>query len=146
MSERVLWIRLYVTGPTPSSGEVVGLRIENRQIHRVLFDAFFRPSAEREWDMLPTENGVVDLRDRLHISIYITPIELILSQATIIRGDCVERDLMFLQAAGIHIEKPVVARSIQAEHRRRLAQGIAVPAHTQELDCRPIPGALETIQ
>lgn len=31
MSERVLWLRLCVTGPTPECGEIVGLRIVDRQ-------------------------------------------------------------------------------------------------------------------
>lgn len=43
MSERVLWLRLCVTGPTPECGEIVGLRIVDRQAHRTVFDAFFHP-------------------------------------------------------------------------------------------------------
>ncbi|TPF93341.1 hypothetical protein BW14_05890 [Bifidobacterium sp. UTBIF-68] len=144
--EKVLWVRVMVTGPTPESGEIVGLRIEDRQSRRVLFDAFFRPTREESWDRIPVEGQTVDLKDRLPISIYIEPVERILSQASMIRGDSVERDLAFLRAAGVHIEKPVVTRSVMAEHNRRLAQGIAVPAHTGEMDCRPLAGALETIQ
>lgn len=46
MSERVLWLRLCVTGPTPECGEIVGLRIVDRQAHRTVFDAFFHPSGK----------------------------------------------------------------------------------------------------
>ena len=53
MSERVLWLRLCVTGPTPECGEIVGLRIVDRQARRTVFDAFFHPVREDGWMRLP---------------------------------------------------------------------------------------------
>lgn len=53
MSERVLWLRLCVTGPTPECGEIVGLRIVDRQAHRTVFDAFFHPVREDGWKSVP---------------------------------------------------------------------------------------------
>lgn len=57
MSERVLWLRLCVTGPTPECGEIVGLRIVDRQAHRTVFDAFFHPVREDGWKSVPGRRG-----------------------------------------------------------------------------------------
>lgn len=55
MSERVLWLRLCVTGPTPECGEIVGLRIVDRQGASHVFDAFFHPVREDGWKSVPAE-------------------------------------------------------------------------------------------
>lgn len=81
----------------------------------------------------------MDLSNRLPLSIYVEGIERILSGATLLRGEHVERDIRFLRAAGVHLEDKVVARSVTAEHHKRLASGIAVPTRTGNRACRPIP-------
>ena len=139
MSERVLWLRLCVTGPTPECGEIVGLRIVDRQAHRTVFDAFFRPVREDGWKSVPAGGTYVNLSNRLPLSIYVEGIERILSGATLLRGEHVARDIRFLRAAGVHLEDKVVARSVTAEHHKRLASGIAVPTRTGNQACRPIP-------
>ena len=69
MSERVLWLRLCVTGPTPECGEIVGLRIVDRQAHRTVFDAFFHPVREDGWKSVPAggvnEIGRASCRERV---------------------------------------------------------------------------------
>ena len=120
MSERVLWLRLCVTGPTPECGEIVGLRIVDRQAHRTLFDAFFHPVREDGWKSVPAGGANVNLANRLPLSIYVEGIERILSGATLLRGE--------------H-----VARSVMAERHKRLASGIAVPTRAGNRACRPIP-------
>lgn len=127
MSERVLWLRLCVTGPTPECGEIVGLRIVDRQAHRTVFDAFFHPVREDGWKSVPAGGVNVDLSSRLPLNIYVDGIERILSGATLLRGEHVARDIRFLRAAGVHLEDQVVARSVMAERHKRLASGIAVP-------------------
>ena len=127
MSERVLWLRLCVTGPTPECGEIVGLRIVDRQAHRTVFDAFFHPVREDGWKSVPAGGVNVDLSSRLPLSIYVDGIERILSGATLLRGEHVARDVRFLRAAGVHLEDQVVERSVMAERHKRLASGIAVP-------------------
>ena len=82
MSERVLWLRLCVTGPTPECGEIVGLRIVDRQAHRTVFDAFFQPVREDGWKSVPAGGTYVNLSNRLPLSIYVEGIERILSGAT----------------------------------------------------------------
>lgn len=139
MSERVLWLRLCVTGPTPECGEIVGLRIVDRQARRMVFDAFFHPVREDGWKSVPAGGVNVDLSNRLPLSIYVEGIERILSGATLLRGEHVERDIRFLRAAGVHLEDKVVERSVTAEHHKRLASGIAVPTRTGNRACRPIP-------
>ena len=139
MSERVLWLRLCVTGPTPECGEIVGLRIVDRQAHRTVFDAFFHPVREDGWKSVPAGGVNVDLASRLPLNIYVDGIERILSGATLLRGEHVARDIRFLRAAGVHLEDKVVARSVTAEHHKRLASGIAVPTRTGNRACRPIP-------
>ena len=131
MSERVLWLRLCVTGPTPECGEIVGLRIVDRQAHRTVFDAFFHPVREDGRKSVPAGGTYVNLSNRLPLSI--------LSGATLLRGEHVARDIRFLRAAGVHLEDKVVARSVTAEHHKRLASGIAVPTRTGNQACRPIP-------
>lgn len=86
MSERVLWLRLCVTGPTPECGEIVGLRIVDRQARRMVFDAFFHPVREDGWKSVPAGGVNVDLSSRLPLSIYVDGIERILSGATLLRG------------------------------------------------------------
>lgn len=130
MSERVLWLRLCVTGPTPECGEIVGLRIVDRQAHRTMFDAFFHPVREDGWKSVPAGGVNVDLSSRLPLNIYVDGIERILSGATLLRGEHVARDIRFLRAAGVRIEDQVVERSVTAEHHKRLASGIAVPTRT----------------
>lgn len=127
MSERVLWLRLCVTGPTPECGEIVGLRIVDRQAHRTVFDAFFHPVREDGWKSVPAGGVNVNLANRLPLNIYVDGIERILSGATLLRGEHVERDIRFLRAAGVRIEDQVVARSVMVERHKRLASG----------DCRP---------
>lgn len=139
MSERVLWLRLCVTGLTPECGEIVGLRIVDRQAHRTVFDAFFHPVREDGWKSVPAGGVNVNLANRLPLNIYVDGIERILSGATLLRGEHVERDIRFLRAAGVRIEDQVVARSVTAEHHKRLASGIAVPTRTGNRACRPIP-------
>lgn len=73
------------------------------------------------------------------LNIYVDGIERILSGATLLRGEHVERDIRFLRAAGVRIEDQVVERSVTAEHHKRLASGIAVPTRTGNRACRPIP-------
>lgn len=142
MSERVLWLRLCVTGPTPECGEIVGLRIVDRQAHRTVFDAFFHPVREDGWKSVPAGGVNVNLANRLPLNIYVDGIEWILSGATLLRGEHVERDIRFLRAAGVRIEDQVVERSVTAEHYKRLASGIAVPTRTGNRACRPIPGGM----
>ena len=125
MSERVLWLRLCVTGPTPECGEIVGLRIVDRQAHRTVFDAFFHPVREDGWKSVPAGGVNVNLANRLPLNIYVDGIEWILSGATLLRGE--------------HVEDQVVERSVTAEHHKRLASGIAVPTRTGNRACRPIP-------
>ena len=132
MSERVLWLRLCVTGPTPECGEIVGLRIVDRQAHRTVFDAFFHPVREDGWKSVPAGGVNVNLANRLPLNIYVDGIEWILSGATLLRGEHVERDIRFLRAAGVHLEDKVVARSVTAEHHKRLASGIAGPSRWGE--------------
>lgn len=139
MSERVLWLRLCVTGPTPECGEIVGLRIVDRQAHRTVFDAFFHPVREDGWKSVPAGGVNVNLANRLPLNIYVDGIERILSGATLLRGEHVERDIRFLRAAGVRIEDQVVARSVMVERHKRLASGIAVPTRTGNRACRPIP-------
>ena len=127
MSERVLWLRLCVTGPTPECGEIVGLRIVDRQAHRTVFDAFFHPVREDGWKSVPAGGVNVNLANRLPLNIYVEGIERILSGATLLRGE------------HVHLEDKVVARSVTAEHHKRLASGIAVPTRTGNQACRPIP-------
>ena len=86
MSERVLWLRLCVTGPTPECGEIVGLRIVDRQAHRTVFDAFFHPVREDGWKSVPAGGVNVNLANRLPLNIYVDGIEWILSGATRARG------------------------------------------------------------
>lgn len=83
MSERVLWLRLCVTGPTPECGEIVGLRIVDRQAHRTVFDAFFHPVREDGWKSVPAGGVNVNLANRLPLNIYVDGIERILSGATL---------------------------------------------------------------
>ena len=137
MSERVLWLRLCVTGPTPECGEIVGLRIVDRQAHRTVFDAFFHPVREDGWKSVPAGGVNVNLANRLPLNIYVDGIERILSGATLLRGEHVERDIRFLRAAGVRIEDQVVARSVMVERHKRLASGIAVPTRTGNQVCRP---------
>lgn len=132
MSERVLWLRLCVTGPTPECGEIVGLRIVDRQAHRTVFDAFFHPVREDGWKSVPAGGVNVNLANRLPLNIYVDGIERILSGATLLRGEHVERDIRFLRAAGVRIEDQVVERSVTAEHHKRLASGIAGPSRWDE--------------
>ena len=139
MSERVLWLRLCVTGPTPECGEIVGLRIVDRQAHRTVFDAFFHPVREDGWKSVPAGGVNVNLANRLPLNIYVDGVERILSGATLLRGEHVERDIRFLRAAGVRIEDQVVARSVMVERHKRLASGIAVPTRTGNQICRPIP-------
>lgn len=139
MSERVLWLRLCVTGPTPECGEIVGLRIVDRQARRMVFDAFFHPVREDGWKSVPAGGVNVNLANRLPLNIYVDGIEWILSGATLLRGEHVARDVRFLRAAGVHLEDKVVARSVAAERHKRLASGIAVPTRTGNRACRPIP-------
>lgn len=80
MSERVLWLRLCVTGPTPECGEIVGLRIVDRQAHRTVFDAFFHPVREDGWKSVPAGGVNVNLANRLPLNIYVDGIERILSR------------------------------------------------------------------
>ena len=138
MSERVLWLRLCVTGPTPECGEIVGLRIVDRQAHRTVFDAFFHPVREDGWKSVPAGGVNVNLANRLPLNIYVDGIERILSGATLLRGEHVERDIRFLRAAGVHLEDKVVARSVTAEHHKRLASGIAGPSRWGE-KTHPLP-------
>lgn len=70
MSERVLWLRLCVTGPTPECGEIVGLRIVDRQARRMVFDAFFHPVREDGWKSVPAGGVNVNLANRLPLNIY----------------------------------------------------------------------------
>lgn len=132
MSERVLWLRLCVTGPTPECGEIVGLRIVDRQARRTVFDAFFHPVREDGWKSVPAGGVNVNLANRLPLSIYVDGIERILSGATLLRGEHVARDIRFLRAAGVRIEDQVVARSVTAERHKRLASGIAGPSRWDE--------------
>ncbi len=141
MSERVLWLRLCVTGPTPECGEIVGLRIVDRQAHRTVFDAFFHPVREDGWKSVPAGGVNVNLANRLPLNIYVDGIERILSGATLLRGEHVARDIRFLRAAGVRIEDQVVERSVTAEHHKRLASGIAVPTRTGNQVCRH-PGGM----
>ena len=126
MSERVLWLRLCVTGLTPECGESVGLRIVD-------------PVREDGWKSVPAGGVNVNLANRLPLNIYVDGIERILSGATLLRGEHVARDIRFLRAAGVHLEDKVVARSVAAERHKRLASGIAVPTRTGNRACRPIP-------
>ena len=132
MSERVLWLRLCVTGPTPECGEIVGLRIVDRQARRMVFDAFFHPVREDGWKSVPAGGVNVNLANRLPLNIYVDGIERILSGATLLRGEHVERDIRFLRAAGVRIEDQVVARSVMVERHKRLASGIAGPSRWDE--------------
>lgn len=104
MSERVLWLRLCVTGLTPECGEIVGLRIVDRQAHRTVFDAFFHPVREDGWKSVPAGGVNVNLANRLPLNIYVDGIERILSGATLLRGEHVARDIRFLRAAGERLE------------------------------------------
>ena len=81
----------------------------------------------------------MNLANRLPLNIYVDGIEWILSGATLLRGEHVERDIRFLRAAGVRIEDQVVARSVMVERHKRLASGIAVPTRTGNRACRPIP-------
>ena len=144
MSERVLWLRLCVTGPIPECGEIVGLRIVDRQAHRTVFDAFFHPVREDGWKSVPAGGMNVNLANRLPLSIYVEGIERILSGATLLRGEHVARDIRFLRAVGVHIKDKVVERSVTAEQHRRLASGIAVPTRAgkfavkrENRECQP---------
>lgn len=127
MSERVLWLRLCVTGPTPECGEIVGLRIVDRQAHRTVFDAFFHPVREDGWKSVPAGGVNVNLANRLPLNIYVDGIERILSGATLLRGEHVARDVRFLRAAGVRIEDQVVERSVTAEHHKDLRRGLPSP-------------------
>ena len=147
MSERVLWLRLCVTGPTPECGEIVGLRIVDRQARRMVFDAFFHPVREDGWKSVPAGGTYVDLSNRLPLSIYVEGIERILSGATLLRGEHVARDIRFLRAAGVHLEDMVVARSVTAEHHKDLRRGLpsprapepGLPAHPGGMNNHPLP-------
>ena len=145
MSERVLWLRLCVTGPTPECGEIVGLRIVDRQAHRTVFDAFFHPVREDGWKSVPAGGTYVNLSNRLPLSIYVEGIERILSGATLLRGEHVARDIRFLRAAGVHLEDKVVARSVTAEHHKRLASGHCRPHAHREPGLPAHPGGMNTI-
>ena len=92
-----------------------------------MFDAFFHPVREDGWKSVPAGGVTVNLANRLPLNIYVEGIERILSGATLLR------------AAGVHLEDKVVARSVTAEHHKRLASGIAVPTRTGNQACRPIP-------
>ena len=115
------------------------MRIVDRQAHRTVFDAFFHPVREDGWKSVPAGGVNVNLANRLPLNIYVDGIEWILSGATLLRGEHVERDIRFLRAAGVRIEDQVVERSVTAEHHKRLASGIAVPTRTGNRACRPIP-------
>lgn len=84
----------------------------------------------------------MNLANRLPLNIYVDGIERILSGATLLRGEHVERDIRFLRAAGVRIEDQVVARSVMVERHKRLASGIGRPHAHREPGLPAHPGGM----
>lgn len=147
MSERVLWLRLCVTGPTPECGEIVGLRIVDRQAHRTVFDAFFHPVREDGWKSVPAGGVNVNLANRLPLNIYVDGIERILSGATLLRGEHVARDIRFLRAAASvsrtrswsAASRPNIIRDLRRGLPSPRAPGTGLAGHPGGMNNHPLP-------
>ena len=107
MTGAQLWVSAAVTAPTPQSGELIGLVIADKSSNRMLVDhAVFKP-VKTVSDLDPDLAPLISLEDAQHrlpfAPYYKGKVEEILSEAERLDGPHVERDLLFLEAQGVHV-------------------------------------------